>query len=255
MPYNYNSSNSPKKASATRSNRTFSVPIYTKGGYIVNKTFSEADDPYVYPGTRVLINDFDIMDYDELRKKECEILKDIIPTPEQAKGRIINMDLLRSVHRYYFKNIYSWAGEFRTVPLFKEEEVIIPGLSLDYTDFNMLEIELKPAICALNAIRWKKTPKSEIAEQLAKRAVEIWKVHPFRDGNTRATLGFVQIIAIDHNIPLDMSVFTKILSRPRYQNGKRGYSIRDMFLEASLPEKPEDELLIMTFKRAMGVKE
>lgn len=254
MPYNYNSRDTSDNASSTHSVRTFSVPIMTRSGYIHNRIFTEEQDPYVYPTSKVLINSFGIQDYDELREKESEVLKEKILTPETAKGRSINLDLLRAVHRYYFKEIYSWAGTFRTVPLYKIEDVIIPGLSLEYSDFQRLEYELGIAICSLNSIRWKKLTKSEIAKQLAEKAVEVWKIHPFRDGNTRATLGFIKIIAIDHNMPIDMSVFSKILSRPKLKNGGFGYSIRDMFLEASLPEKPENKYLISTFEKALGVK-
>ena len=254
MPYNYNDDKTSKNVSGATSSRTFTVPIMTKGGYIVNKTFTEADDPYLDPKSQVLINKFGITNYDELRQKECAVLKDTILTPEVTKGRFITMDLLSAVHHYLFKDIYTWAGKFRTVRIFKIEEVIIPGLSLDYTVPDLLEYELRPAIDDLNSIRWKKLTRSEIAEQLAIKAIEIWKVHPFRDGNTRATIGFVQIVAIDHGMPMDMSVFTRILSRPVFPNGGRGYSIRDMFMEASLPEKPDSSHLIATFKKALGVR-
>ena len=252
MTYNYNSRDTSNNASSAHSNRTFTVPIMTRSGYIHNRIFTDDQDPYIYPVSKVLINSFGIQDYDKLRDKECEVLKEKILTPETAKGRTINMDLLRAVHRYYFKEIYSWAGTFRTVPLYKIEDAIIPGLSLEYSDYQRLEFELKPTICSLNSIRWKKHTKPEIARQLAEKAVEIWKIHPFRDGNTRATLGFIKIIAIDHGMPLDMSVFTKILSRPTLPNGGSGYSIRDMFLEASLPEKPENKYLIATILKALG---
>ena len=253
MSYNYNNVTT-NNASNSDSSRTFTVPMMTKGGYIINKTFTEADDPYIDPTTQVLINKFGITNYDELRAKECEMLRETLLTPEVAKGRFITMDLLRAVHRYYFRDIYRWAGEFRTIRIFKIEEVIIPGLSLEYTEPNRLEFEIGIAIDDLNSIRWKKHTKSEIAEELAKKTIEIWKIHPFRDGNTRATLGFTQVVAIDHGCPMDMSVFTNILSRPVFPNGGRGYSIRDMFMEASLPEKPDASHLIATFKKAMGVR-
>jgi cell filamentation protein len=228
--------------------------MMTTGGYIVNKTFSKDADPYIGQTTQVLLNKLGIKNYDELREKECSLLKEVLLNPEVAKGRFITMDLLRAVHRYYFKDIYNWAGEFRTIKIFKIEEAIIPGLSLEYSDPKWIEHNLSRAISDLNSIRWQRFSKGEIAEQLAMKAIEIWKIHPFRDGNTRATLGFVQIIAIDHECPMDMSVFTNILSRPVLPNGGHGYSIRDMFLEASLPERPDTSHLIATFKKAMKAK-
>ena len=39
--------------------------------------------------------------------------------------------LIKRINQHIFGDIFDWAGEYRTVPIYKEE-VVIPGISLDY---------------------------------------------------------------------------------------------------------------------------
>jgi cell filamentation protein len=79
-----------------------------------------AADPYVYPGTDVLRNLRDLRDAAELAEHEAALSAIRIA---QLERRFIPGDFdlahLQATHRYIFGDIYSWAGELRTVRITK----------------------------------------------------------------------------------------------------------------------------------------
>lgn len=216
----------------------------------VEKFQDSGYDPYVYHnGT--LQNKLGITDYQTLNAKEKELLAERIVTPELVKGQRMDTNLLRQIHKFYFEPIFDWAGEYRTVPLFKLESFFIPGISVTYSNPKDIKKELSDAIKSLNSVRWKRLEDWQIAREFVMHLTKIWKVHPFRDGNTRAVLGFAKIYALEHGFPLNMTVLTNLLSRPEKDGKVIGYSIRDMFVGACIEEAPEPEHLIKVFQKSM----
>ena len=72
-------------------------------------------DPYVYPGTHVLINKFDERNALKLLKLERRL--SMLATLELRikTFKIFNFSTLQYIHRKMFEDIYSWAGEIRKV--------------------------------------------------------------------------------------------------------------------------------------------
>lgn len=209
------------------------------------------EDPYILEnGT--LKNKLNITDYNTLNRAEADIgFAKLISIPS-VKTEKVNMELLKRIHQYIFEDIFEWAGEFRTVPLYKEEKYVIPGLSLNYARPEEIEEQVKKNIASLNSVRWNEKTVDEKSIEFAKRLARLWKVHPFRDGNTRTILGYAKIYAQEHGFPMDMSVFIQNLSRRRDEHGnERTYSVRDFFVFASLDEYPEPEYLANLIKKAI----
>ena len=207
-------------------------------------------DKYTYVnGT--LRNKLRIKDEAELAREETERLRSKIITTETVSSKKLDIELLKAIHRFLFDDLYTWAGKFRTVHIEKVERFFIPAKSLEYPEPEYIYEPLKKELYHLNSVRWADLSQDEIAKELANRFTRIWKIHPFRDGNTRAILGFLKIFAIEHNFPMDMSVFTQILSRPQLPNGRTGLSIRDMFVGAALKEQPEPQYLQNVFRTAI----
>lgn len=75
------------------------------------------------------------------------------------------------------------AGEFRSVPI-EKIEVVIPGLSLHYSEPEDIPEDLDSALDVLNNTSWQGKNIEEIASEFTQRLARIWRVHPFRDGNT-----------------------------------------------------------------------
>ena len=80
----------------------------------------ESLDPYTYPGTDVLRNIPDIRDPQRLAAFEANAttarLVELDAVPLKGKFDVAH---LRAIHRHIFQDVYSWAGEFRTVNISK----------------------------------------------------------------------------------------------------------------------------------------
>ncbi len=80
----------------------------------------ESSDPYAYPGTSVLRNLADIRDPERLAAFEANAAWARLTQLEQspAPGRF-NAAHLKAIHKHIFRDVYDWAGQFRTVDLSK----------------------------------------------------------------------------------------------------------------------------------------
>lgn len=210
------------------------------------------NDPYIYEdGT--LKNKLNIRDYQELRKAEADIGFLKLINVDSVKANGLDDELLRKIHYHIFENIYDWAGEYRTVPVYKTE-LVIPGISLRYADVGNISKELRKKMIELNMINWNLDDIDQLAYTFARNIAVMWKIHPFRDGNTRTFLSFAYIFAKANGFPFDIELFTKELNRTHDDNGKViNYSVRDRFVLASLDDDhyPEVGPLASLFKAAM----
>src|SRR6266850_3587203 len=75
------------------------------------------EDPYCYPGTSILRNLPGLRDSAALQQFEA------IATAQRADEPLPNGRLgvahYRAIHRHLFQDVYSWAGQFRTVTMSK----------------------------------------------------------------------------------------------------------------------------------------
>ena len=202
------------------------------------------DDPYILENG-VLKNKLGITDYDRLQAAEADIgFAKLIDIDSIYKGKL-DSDFMCDIHRHILEDIFDWAGEFRTVPIFKEE-IVIPGLSLDYEKPGKISKSVNDKIRDLEKVNWSNMTTKQISFEFARKIALLWKVHPYRDGNTRTTLAYADIYANEHGFPMDIGFLLENLTRQIDENGKiRRHSIRDKFVLAALDDKdyPEPEHL------------
>ena len=74
-------------------------------------------DPYVIPGTHVLRNRLGITEARKLDRVERRLAGDRIV--QGAPTGSFDLSHLRAIHRHLFQDVYDWAGELRTVEIFK----------------------------------------------------------------------------------------------------------------------------------------
>ena len=208
-------------------------------------------DPYVLDNG-VLINKLGITNYDELVKAERDIGYSKLLNAEDVLKERCDIELIKRIHRHIFEDIFDWAGQFRTVPLYKQE-VVLPGLSLEYAQPKDIEKELKQRIDEMNSYEWKNKDINTIAKQFTLYLARIWRIHPFRDGNTRTVLTFGNIFAKQHGFEMDMSTMADNLGRIEMNGRIIRYSVRDKFVLAALDENdcPEPEHLEKIIKEAI----
>lgn len=210
-------------------------------------------DPYIISTQNpTLKNLLGITAYPELKKAETDIgyakLLDVYSVYSED-----DKNPLKTIHKHIFGDIYVWAGEYRSVPVYKQE-VVIPGISLKYADVKDIKNDIEKNIKEMAQIDWLSMDIDTRAEKFTKYLAKIWRVHPFRDGNTRTTLAFANCFARAHGFEMDMSGMINALSRKTNEKGKiKSWSIRDLFVLASLDEKdcPEPQYLNGVMKKAM----
>ncbi|MBO6145882.1 MAG: Fic family protein [Bacilli bacterium] len=209
-------------------------------------------DPYTNENG-VLKNKLGIKKYEELNKAEADIGFIKLISIDSVELDKFDENLIKRIHKHIFEDIFDWAGEYRTVPIVKEE-LVLPGYSIPYSDYKDISKDLTTKLNELNSIPWQNLSTKEIASKFARKMALIWRVHPFRDGNTRTMLSFAYLYSKEHNFPFDMKTFTDGLSR-KFENGKVvDYSIRDKFALACLDQKdyPEVEHLARVFENSIN---
>jgi cell filamentation protein len=149
-----------------------------------------AQDPYVYPGTDVLRNNFGIRSARELQRVEADITT--IRLAELGyrglPGRY-DLDHLRAFHRQIFGEIYPWAGDIRTVAIAKGQMFALPQHIEAYLAEQLGHLADEDYLQGL-------THRSFV-RRLTHYLAEINAVHPFREGNGRTQRAFLGQLAAE----------------------------------------------------------
>lgn len=201
-------------------------------------------DPYIL-ANGTLKNKLGITEYEELKKAECDICFVKLMSLDEIDVNCDYATLIKRIHNHIFSDIFEWAGEYRKVPIYKQE-LVIPGISLEYANPKDIERSIKRKLEEMNDDKWNPNSLDNFAQNMTKYLAKIWRIHPFRDGNTRTTLGFAYLFAKKYGINSDMGKALDNLSRNVTDTGKiKRYSIRDKFVLAALDDKdyPEPEAL------------
>ena len=164
-------------------------------------------DPYLYKDSHVLKNLLNIKDSSLLEQAEADFvvyrLKDLTLHP--LNGDYHTPHLLQ-MHKYIFQDIYEWAGMPRIISIFKEEG-ILGGQSIEYSDpFNILS-DLHFALKDMREKEWSKMDKNCITKEFSKSMAQLWKIHPFREGNTRTTVTFCCQFTDYASFPVNRKLF------------------------------------------------
>lgn len=113
-----------------------------------------------------------------------------------------NFDLkhLQKIHKYIFSDIYSWAGEIRTVNISKGNQFCRSEHIVRYSSNVFTKLFSEHFLILTNS--------SDIARQLAYYLGEINVIHPFREGNGRAQRVFIEYLGRVAGYDIDFSTVT-----------------------------------------------
>jgi cell filamentation protein len=164
-------------------------------------------DPYLYPNRNTLINLFDEEDEVTFNSIEADYtslrIKELLDTPISGD---FNFQHLCKIHEYVFQDIYEWAGKIRIINIEKAEEAL-SGLSIEYTDVFDIVRHSDSVLLKMNSIEWDNFSVEQTVSTFAKSMTDLWKIHPFREGNTRTIITFCCDFADKHGFPLDRELF------------------------------------------------
>ena len=98
------------------------------------------------------------------------------------------------------------AGEFRTIPIVKAEEVL-GGDTVRYAAPSEIKKQLDMASKEIARIK-PTADKKDIVFKIVRITAAIWQTHPFREGNTRSVVAFSVLLASKLGVKLDYELFT-----------------------------------------------
>lgn len=185
-------------------------------------------DRYVYPGTNVLMNKFNIMDAGKLEtverglsSRQISLLRDTGVTGK------FDVDHLKSIHEQVFGKIYDWAGEFRGIQVWKGgTEFAAPNEIKDKLE------HLCDKIRERNYFR--DMDHDGAANAMADAMSELNMIHPFREGNGRTQRAFLGQLALNAGYDLDFTKMSENDMRNASMSAARGNGnlMRYLFREA-----------------------
>lgn len=157
------------------------------------------DNLYCYPGTNVLKNKLFIKDYDYLQQAERFYTN--IRNSQLARNPIygtFDLKHFQAIHGYIFQDIYSWAGDIRKINISKG---YTPFANTSYIETYAKDIhkELEKE-CFL-----KNYGVDKFSDRLSYYAAEINMLHPFREGNGRATREYLRCLSKEAGYDLNYS--------------------------------------------------
>lgn len=144
-------------------------------------------DPYCYPGTDVLINNFNEQDIDLLEELEAE-LTEIAAQNIEFHRPPYSLQTMQHIHASLFGDLYSWAGNLRTCDITKGDT--------RFCNCNFLEQEARKLFSALEQDKWLANLQIALfSDKLAEYYCEFNLLHPFREGNGRTQRHLFDFIA------------------------------------------------------------
>lgn len=154
-------------------------------------------DPYLFPDIDVLSNLLGIRDAETLTLHEDAFADTAVLEIERfLHHQKINFRLWRNIHKALFKEVYSWAGQIRTVNMTKGNSTFAQP---EFIESNANRI--------FNDLAKKKDlqglPFDDFASELAKLYNELNALHPFREGNGRSLKILITEIAARAGYTLD----------------------------------------------------
>ncbi|MDR3423786.1 MAG: Fic family protein [Alphaproteobacteria bacterium] len=147
------------------------------------------NDHYTDPQTGVLKNLLGITTEDELEKAEATFAG--IRSYELAQNPIkgsFDLEHMKAIHGYMFKDLYEWAGECRDIDISKGDNF--------FAHHNHIEAAAKSIFDKLAKEKHLDgLSKTDFCERAAFYLGEINALHPFREGNGRVQREFISYLA------------------------------------------------------------
>lgn len=195
---------------------------------------------YLYKDVPVLKNLLNIKDEKLLETAESDITYiKLLDIDNYFTDDQFDYTRLKKIHKIIFEDIYEWAGEERVINIVKGERVL-GGDTIRYSDVNSIEEDINTVVSKMHSIEWSSVGIKETAERFAKLIAKLWKIHPFREGNTRTIITFATQFSQVHGFNMNKNLLRE----------NSGY-VRDALVKASDGEYSEYHYLINIFKDAI----
>jgi len=206
---------------------------------IGNKTIYEVEEELKKYYEQQDKNDKTIQD-----EYECDLVSTRIVELLQEDNFELTIDYIKYIHKYLFKDIYDFAGEFRKVN-FSKHEKILNNDSVAYGDYQTLKESLEYDISLETNKDYKNMNIVEVINNITKFTSSIWQIHPFREGNTRTTALFIEKYLVSLGYNVDNTIFKE--KSVYYRNAL----VRSNYFNNNLNIKEDNSYLIKFYENLL----
>ncbi|MBQ7250827.1 MAG: Fic family protein [Bacilli bacterium] len=199
-------------------------------------------DLYLYPNSNVLVNKLNIKSSKELDEAENAFVSlniaNLLSNPFEVK----TVFDVKKIHKRLFSDLYGWAGENRKINMFKEEPVL-NGLSVEYSDYHKIDRDLERLDRDYQDVEWNSLTKKETIEAIVKLISRLWRIHCFREGNTRTTTTFLYLFMKQKSLKVNVEFI-----------GRHAKYFRSALVLASIDQYSEYEHLTNILMDSISLK-
>ena len=152
-------------------------------------------DPYLYDDVPIVRNLLGIKNEQELINVEAQILIAGLVDIDSLLQEVDFFDIssIQKIHYHLFSMIYDWAGDFRKVNIQKSERVL-DGMSVPYSDYKNITRNLIDVYAWAADVKWNHN-NPQLATEFSRFMAKLWKIHPYREGNTRTVSVYMKFFA------------------------------------------------------------
>ena len=183
--------------------------------------YIDPDYAYTDPETGVLRNRENINDAHLLHVFESIKVGIRLEELQANPIKIKNSSTLLDIHKYLFQDIYSWAGNIRTVEISKGGKPFFP-----LSQFRNAFMFIDTLIVEYRKIS--KNDKTRLSHQLAEILDNINYLHPFREGNGRTQREFLRSLAFEKGLSLHLNPPDNADIYERYMSGTINGSVEQL---------------------------
>lgn len=143
----------------------------------------------------------------------------------------------QNIHRRLFEGVFDYAGQIRTYNITKKEWVL-NGDTVIYASWDSIRDTIEYDFQTEKKFSYEGLSLAEAIRHLAKFTSDIWQIHPFCEGNTRATAVFIIKYLKTFGLHVDNEAFKNhswyfrnALVRANYHNLRNNIHATTKFLE------------------------
>lgn len=172
--------------------------------------YDSVNSKYTYKNSDTLINKLDIKDEKKLKEYETKMVAvKLAILMKENKIKTFDEEHFKYIHNFLFCDVYDFAGKYREENITKENFL--------FSDYRYIEENIKLIFNKINIEKLKNMEYNELIKFISEIMTDLNVLHPFREGNGRATREFIRqllneigyninFFEIDYNDILNVSI-------------------------------------------------
>lgn len=157
--------------------------------------YDSINSKYTYKNSETLKNKLDIKDEKKLKEYETKMVAvKLAILMKENKIKTFDEEHFKYIHNFLFCDVYEFAGKYREENITKENFL--------FSDYRYIEENVKLIFKKINLEKLRQISFEELVKFISELMTDLNVLHPFREGNGRATREFIRQLLneIDYDI-------------------------------------------------------